>query len=100
MSNPFPRQVLVAVGLCALLVLLFSCAAVVRGGDGEGGGCWDLGLAAAAKATRTARPAAPPAPAAPRVTKEPARPAATPARTSSARPHGHGGLDVDLDVCP
>ncbi|WP_327594627.1 hypothetical protein [Streptomyces chartreusis] len=98
MSNPLPRQVLVAVGLCALVVLLFSCAAAVHGtDDGEGGGCWDLGLAAAAKATRTARPAAP---AAPRVTKAPARPAATPARTSSTRPHGHGGLDIDLDACP
>ncbi|WP_411092238.1 hypothetical protein [Streptomyces sp. 049-1] len=95
MSNPLPRQVLVAVGLCALLVLLFSCAAAVHGTD-DTGDCWDLGLAAATKATTTARPAAP---AAPRVTKAPARtarPAATPTRTSSARPHGHGGLDA----CP
>ncbi|MFJ4469509.1 hypothetical protein ACIP2X_18725 [Streptomyces sp. NPDC089424] len=98
MSNPLPRQVIVAAGLCALLVLLFSCAAANRG-NGEDGDCRSLGLVAV-QATRTARPAAPPAP---RLSKAPARtarPSSTPARTASARPHGHGGLDVDLTVCP
>ncbi|MGW3971129.1 hypothetical protein ACWEFD_17755 [Streptomyces ardesiacus] len=93
MPNPASRKVLLAVGLCALLVLLFSCAAAVRD---DGGGCWDMGLTAATKATHTARPA-------PLLSKTPAPPrTATPARTSPTRAHGHGhgGVDIDLDACP
>ncbi|MEV0016615.1 hypothetical protein [Streptomyces tendae] len=98
MSNPLPRKVLVAVGLCALLVLLFSCAAAVRD-EGSGGDCRDLGLTAV-EASRTARPAAPPAPLLSKAPARTARPSSTPA---PARPHHHGhggGLDVDLTVCP
>ncbi|MFK0063419.1 hypothetical protein ACIQTN_29840 [Streptomyces werraensis] len=112
MPNPLPRQVLVAVGLCALLVLLFSCAAAVHD-DGDAGDCQELGLAAAAKPAppgpAPARPVAPPAP----LHKDPApahsaHPAPTARHVTKAphaapslgRGHGHGGVDVDLHVCP
>lgn len=113
------RQLVIGCGLVALLVLLFSCAVAVD--DDDGGDCRSLGLAAAAKPA----PSKPPRPAAPAVPRVPvhkdlapprtARPAATPApartvskaprvvptRTVTAHPHGsgHGGVDVDLDVC-
>ncbi|MET7722946.1 hypothetical protein [Streptomyces mirabilis] len=113
------RQIVIGVGLVALIVLLLSCGAAVRD-DGDADDCRGLGLAAAAKGTpKPARPAAPAAPRVP-VRKDPApartaRPVATPApastvrkvpapaatRTVTAHPHGHdhGGVDVDLDVC-
>ncbi|MFJ7090431.1 hypothetical protein ACIQWL_09200 [Streptomyces mirabilis] len=110
------RQLIIGVGLVVLIVLLLSCTAAVR--DEDTGGCRSLGLAAAPVTARP-RPAAPPV--APRVpvhkepapsrtarqaaTSAPARtghttPTAAPARTVTAHPHGHGGVDIDLDVCP